>query len=119
MCKHAGLQFRPAADPQPCPAAALCVRLQVVGWRDVPVDTSVVGPIALKTMPRIRQARCCSQLCSQLGVHRCSQLCSQPARGVLLGARCGGGEALLRPPSCTAWLLCCTAVAAVAASAMC
>ena len=26
-----------------------------MGWRDVPVDASVVGPIALKTMPRIRQ----------------------------------------------------------------
>ena len=27
----------------------------VLGWRDVPVDTSAVGPIALGTMPRIRQ----------------------------------------------------------------
>lgn len=36
---------------------------QVVGWRDVPVDTSVVGPIATKTMPRIRQVRrCCTLL---------------------------------------------------------
>lgn len=31
------------------------VPVQVVAWRDVPVDVSVVGPIALKTMPRIRQ----------------------------------------------------------------
>lgn len=28
---------------------------QVVGWREVPVDLAAVGPIALKTMPRIRQ----------------------------------------------------------------
>ena len=28
---------------------------QVVAWRDVPVDERAVGPIALKTMPRIRQ----------------------------------------------------------------
>jgi hypothetical protein len=27
----------------------------VVAWRDVPVDERAVGPIALKTMPRIRQ----------------------------------------------------------------
>jgi hypothetical protein len=27
----------------------------VVAWRDVPVDVKAVGPIALKTMPRIRQ----------------------------------------------------------------
>ena len=27
----------------------------MVAWRDVPVDVSVVGPIATKTMPRIRQ----------------------------------------------------------------
>lgn len=69
--------------------------MQVVGWRDVPVDTSVVGPIALKTMPRIRQVRRCSQLCSQLGVRCCSQLCSQPGGGVLLGARCGSAQALV------------------------
>ena len=27
----------------------------MVAWRDVPVDVKAVGPIALKTMPRIRQ----------------------------------------------------------------
>lgn len=27
----------------------------VLGWRDVPIDTSVVGPVALKNMPRFRQ----------------------------------------------------------------
>lgn len=26
-----------------------------MGWRDVPVDLAAVGPVALKTMPRIRQ----------------------------------------------------------------
>lgn len=28
---------------------------KVLGWRDVPVDLSVVGPVARKTMPRFRQ----------------------------------------------------------------
>jgi glutamate synthase (ferredoxin) len=36
-------------------AVAKAENFKVVGWRDVPVDTSVVGPIATKTMPRIRQ----------------------------------------------------------------
>lgn len=27
----------------------------MVAWREVPVDVSAVGPIALKTMPRMRQ----------------------------------------------------------------
>ena len=29
--------------------------LTIVGWRDVPVDTSVCGEIALKTQPKIEQ----------------------------------------------------------------
>lgn len=49
-----GQQLTAQLSRQPRPAVGPhCV--QVVGWRDVPVDTSVVGPIALKTMPRIRQ----------------------------------------------------------------
>ncbi|KAL4447262.1 hypothetical protein ABPG77_007295 [Micractinium sp. CCAP 211/92] len=36
-------------------AVAKAENFKVVAWRDVPVDVSVVGPIALKTMPRIRQ----------------------------------------------------------------
>jgi len=36
-----------------------CIRsqqLEMLAWRDVPVDTSILGPIALGCMPRIRQA---------------------------------------------------------------
>ena len=28
---------------------------KVLGWRDVPVDHSIVGPVARKTMPRFRR----------------------------------------------------------------
>jgi glutamate synthase (NADPH/NADH) large chain len=57
-----GMLFLPpdnldAADDQA--QFAECVRgqqLEVLAWRDVPVNTAVLGPIALNCMPRIRQA---------------------------------------------------------------
>jgi glutamate synthase (ferredoxin) len=36
-------------------AAAAAEGFEVLAWRDVPVDLSVVGPVARKTMPRFRQ----------------------------------------------------------------
>ena len=94
----------------------------VLGWRDVPVDTSAVGPIALGTMPRIRQVFLSSRdkalqgaelerelfivrkLVEQAKVRE-TQLCRKGGRGVaplwcsaLLCSACGAEEAAGQPP---------------------
>lgn len=38
-----------------CEQAAALVGLRSLGWRDVPVEPSVLGPLALQTAPRIQQ----------------------------------------------------------------
>ncbi len=53
--------FLPVAEPKRqeykrlCEQAASLVGLRSLGWRDVPVEPSVLGPLALQTAPRIEQ----------------------------------------------------------------
>ncbi|MCP9800981.1 glutamate synthase large subunit [Synechococcus sp. RedBA-s] len=53
--------FLPVSEPKRQQAKALCeqaaalVGLRSLGWREVPVEPSVLGPLALKTVPRIEQ----------------------------------------------------------------
>ncbi|MCP9824702.1 glutamate synthase large subunit [Synechococcus sp. EJ6-Ellesmere] len=56
-----GMVFLPVAEPKRqeykrlCEQAASLVGLRSLGWRDVPVEPSVLGPLALQTAPRIEQ----------------------------------------------------------------
>ncbi|CAK6701795.1 glutamate synthase large subunit [Synechococcus sp. BA-124 BA4] len=56
-----GMVFLPVAEPKRqeykrlCEQAASLVGLRSLGWREVPVDPSVLGPLALQTAPRIEQ----------------------------------------------------------------
>lgn len=53
--------FLPVSEPKRqevkrlCEQAAAQVGLRSLGWREVPVDPSVLGPLALQTVPRIEQ----------------------------------------------------------------
>ncbi|MDM7937668.1 MAG: glutamate synthase large subunit [Cyanobium sp. CZS 48M] len=53
--------FLPVSEPKRQQAKALCeqaaalVGLRSLGWREVPVEPSVLGPLALQTVPRIEQ----------------------------------------------------------------
>ncbi|MCT0217561.1 glutamate synthase large subunit [Synechococcus sp. CS-1329] len=56
-----GMVFLPVAESKRqeykrlCEQAAALVGLRSLGWREVPVDPSVLGPLALQTAPRIEQ----------------------------------------------------------------
>ncbi len=56
-----GMVFLPVGEPKRreykrlCEQAASLVGLRSLGWREVPVDPSVLGPLALQTAPRIEQ----------------------------------------------------------------
>ena len=53
-----GVVFLPAGEQRAEGVLTACLQaqaVQVLGWREVPVETAVLGEIALSAMPRIRQ----------------------------------------------------------------
>ena len=55
MCFFAQAPGRRRRQEAILEAAVLRYRQEVLGWRDVPIDISAIGPLARSSMPRIRQ----------------------------------------------------------------